>query len=48
MKLGIQSRGNMLMLNLLFGIDDIVPNVGPTIEILVILWSLVLRTNRIF
>ena len=33
MKFGIQSRGNMLMLNLLFGIDDIVPNVGPTIEI---------------
>ena len=34
MKFGIQSRGNMLMLNLLFGIDDVVPNVGPTIEIL--------------
>ena len=34
MKFGIQSRGNMLILNILFGIDDIVPNVGPTLGVL--------------
>ena len=34
----------MLILNILFGIDDLVPNFGPTIGI----WSWELRTNGIF
>ena len=33
MKFGIQSRENTLILNMLFGIDDFVPNFGPTIEV---------------
>ena len=34
MKFGIQSRENTLILNTLFGIDDLVPNFGPTMEVL--------------
>ena len=34
MKFGIQSRENTLVLNMLFGIDNLVPNFGPTIEVL--------------
>ena len=34
MKFGIQSRENTLILNMLFGNDDLVPNFGPTIEVL--------------
>ena len=34
MKLGTQRREYMLILNILFGIDDLVPNFGPTIELL--------------
>ena len=34
MKFGIQSRENTLILNILFGIDDLVPNFGPTMEVL--------------
>ena len=34
MKFGIQSRENTLILNILFGIDDLVPKFGPTIEVL--------------
>ena len=34
MKSGIQSREHTLLLNMLFGIDDLVSNVGPTIEVL--------------
>ena len=34
MKFGIQSRDNMLILNMLIGIDNLLPNVGPTIEVL--------------
>ena len=34
MKFGIQSREKMLILNMLFGIDDLDPNFGPTIEVL--------------
>ena len=33
MKFGIQSGENMLILNIIFGIDDLVPNFGPTIEV---------------
>ena len=35
MKFGIQSRENMLILNILFGIDDLVLNFGPTMEVLI-------------
>ena len=42
--LGIHCRENGLILNILFGIDDLVPNFGPAMEVL----SLALRTNRIF
>ena len=35
MKFSIQSRENMLILNILFGIDDLVPNVGLTIGVLI-------------
>ena len=34
MKFGIQSRENTLILNTLFGIDDLVPNFGPTMDVL--------------
>ena len=34
MKFDIQSRENTLVLNMLFGIDDLVPNFGSTIEVL--------------
>ena len=34
MTFGIQSRENMLVLNMLFGIDDLVPNFAHTIEVL--------------
>ena len=34
MKFGIQSRGNTVILKILFGIDDLVPNSGPIIEVL--------------
>ena len=34
MKSGIQSRENMLALNILFGINDLNPNFGPSIEVL--------------
>ena len=34
MKFGIQSGENTLILNILFGIDDLNPNFGPTIEVL--------------
>ena len=34
MKFGIQGRENTLILNILFGIDDLVPKFGPTIEVL--------------
>ena len=34
MNFGIQSRKNTLILNILFGIDDFVPNFGPTMEAL--------------
>ena len=34
MKFGIQSRQNTLILNILFGIDDPVPNFSPTMEVL--------------
>ena len=34
MKFGIQSRENTLILNILFGTDDLVPNFGPTMEVL--------------
>ena len=34
MKFGIQSRQNMLALNILFGINDLNPNFGPSIEVL--------------
>ena len=34
MKFGNQSRESMLILNILFGIDDFVPNFGPTIGVL--------------
>ena len=34
MKFGIQSRENTLILNILFGIDDLVSNLGPTIGVL--------------
>ena len=34
MKFGIQSRENTLILNIIFGIDDLVPNFGPTMEVL--------------
>ena len=34
MKFGIQSRENMLILNLLFGNDYLVPSFGPTIEVI--------------
>ena len=33
MKFGIQSRENTLILNILFGIDDLVSNLGPTIGV---------------
>ena len=33
MKFGIQSRENVLILNILFGIDDLVSNFGPTMEV---------------
>ena len=42
--LGIHCRENGLILNILFGIDDLVPNFGPAMQVL----SLALRTNRIF
>ena len=31
---GIQSRENTLIFNILFGTDNLVPNFGPTIEVL--------------
>ena len=34
MKFGLQSRQNTLILNTLFGIDDLVPNFGPTMKVL--------------
>ena len=34
MKFGIQSRENTVILNILFGIDDLDPNFGPAIEVL--------------
>ena len=34
MKFRIQSRENTLNLNIPFGTDDLVPNVGPTMEVL--------------
>ena len=34
MKFSIQSREKTLDLNILFGIDDLVPRFGPTIEVL--------------
>ena len=34
MKLGFQSKENTLILNILFGTDDLVPNFGPTIEVI--------------
>ena len=34
MKFGIQSRENTLTFNILFGIDDLVSNFGPTVEVL--------------
>ena len=34
MKFGIQSRENMLILNILFGIRDLFPNFGPKIGVL--------------
>ena len=34
MKFGIPSRENTLILNMLFGNDDLVPNFGLTIEVL--------------
>ena len=34
MKFGIQGRENTLILNILFGTDDLVPNFGPTMEVL--------------
>ena len=34
MKFGIQSRENMLILNILFGIDGLAPNFGPAMELL--------------
>ena len=34
MKFGIQSRQNTLILNKLFGIDDLVPSFGPTMKVL--------------
>ena len=34
MKFSIQSRQNALILNILFGIDDLVPNFGPIMEVL--------------
>ena len=33
-KFGIQSRENMPILNILFTIDDVIPNFGPTIGVL--------------
>ena len=33
-KFGIQSREKTLNLNILFGIDNLVPRFGPTIEVL--------------
>ena len=33
-KFGIQSKENMLLLNILFGNDELVPNFGPPIEVL--------------
>ena len=33
-KFGIQSRNNTLLLNIIFGNDDLVSNFGPTIEVL--------------
>ena len=34
MKFGIQNREKMLILNILFGIDDLVPKFCPTMEVL--------------
>ena len=34
MKFGIQSRENTLILNIQFENDNLVPNFGPTIEVL--------------
>ena len=34
MKLDIQSKDNTLNLNILFGIDDLLPKFGPTMEVL--------------
>ena len=34
MRFDIQSRENRLILIILLGIDDLVPNLGPTIEVL--------------
>ena len=33
-KFGNQNRENTLILNILFGIDDLVPNFGPAVELL--------------
>ena len=33
MKFGSQSRENTLVLNILFGIEDLVPSFGPTIGV---------------
>ena len=34
MKLDIQSKDITLILNIPFGIDDLVPNFGPTVEVI--------------
>ena len=34
MKFGIQSRENMLILNILLSIDYLIPNFGSTIDVL--------------
>ena len=34
MKFGIQSRKNVLILNILCGIDNLLPNINPTMEVL--------------
>ena len=35
MDFGIQSRENMLILNILFGIDNLILNFGPAMEVLI-------------
>ena len=48
MKFGIQNIENTLILNIIFGIDNLVPNFGPTIEVFSDFMKLALRTNGIF